>query len=194
MLELLPLAAVLMLSPGPANLATLALAARHGLAGVGPFVFGIAIGYAAVAAAIAWLGGRFLGESALGLLPLAGGLFLGYLGWRLIARAGRWNEADGRPCFLSGLALQLLNPKFPAVVLTVLAANGSGHPWSAVATLVGMGVAGLGLYATLGATSHRFVQRPSGRAWCDRMFGLLLMLTGVWLAAEGLLNSRPASG
>lgn len=184
MLEIVPLVAVLMLSPGPANLAALALASRHGLRRVGPFLAGVAIGYAGIAAVIAGFGGLLVGElpALRTALQTAGGLFIGYLGWRLIARAGEWADADRGPGLLSGLALQLLNPKFPAVVLTVLSASGTGSPWPAVGALVGMGLVGLGLYATLGAATHRFATSPASRAGCDRIFGLLLIATGCWLA------------
>lgn len=194
MLEALPLAAVLMLSPGPANLATLALTSRHGLRCVGPFLIGIAVGYVAVAGVIAVVGSHYL-VGSVGLqtaVSVAGGVFVAFLGWGLIARAGRWTGAEPSPGLGGGLTLQLLNPKFPAVVLSVLATGEGTNPWPAIATLIAAGVVGLGAYATLGAVAKRLTHRPTSRLWCDRVFGLLLVLTGSWLAATPFLG--PALG
>ena len=75
----------LMLSPGPANLVSFALGARHGVLSLCPFQIGIVVVYAVVSLA---LGALTLQVSAMApgatfLLRVLGGLFIVYLGVQL---------------------------------------------------------------------------------------------------------------
>ncbi|QDT67141.1 LysE type translocator [Planctomycetes bacterium MalM25] len=186
MLETLALIAPLMLSPGPANLAAFALGTRHGLTGMLRFLLGVLLVYGFVAFAVGWLSDSLLGryESWRAVWQTLGGLFVIWLGvkfWRRPASDGSDGPPATGPTLIEGAALQLLNPKYPAVTLTVYSAE-LGAPWWMRATLLTLvGAAGLGLYASAGAATDRLATGSRATRRRDAACGLMLVLVGVWL-------------
>lgn len=186
MLEVVAVTATLMLSPGPANVAALALSARHGLVRVVPFLLGIALVAGSVALVVASLGPGIVGSESYGVAPAVlqtlGGLFLAWLGTRLVARDSGWAPRLSEPSFASGALLQVLNPKYPAVVLTLMSIESDTPLLGRAGVLILIGNAAMLLYASVGAFAH---QRASDRATQRRLdigFGALMIATGGWLA------------
>ncbi len=177
-----------MLSPGPANLVSLVLSSRYGLRQVVPFQCGILLVYAvigfAMAATAARLGDSF--RSAAVFMQIAGGLFVFYLGIRLILTKTSSGEAGDVPTFRSGVLLQIFNPKFPPVVLTVLSARSATNPLVVVAIVVSVGAIGLMMYSLTGSSIHRFASADRHLRMLNVVFGVLLCLVGAWIATGAL--------
>lgn len=183
LIETLAIVAPLMLSPGPANLAAFAVASRWGLGRAVPLLLGIGVVYALAAALAAVIGPRLIDSSAgwRTVWQVLGGLFIAYLGWRLARRSRSVQPDTIAPGFGSGVVLQLLNPKYPAVVLAVLANRASEPPLVTAGLIAGVGLVGLVLYASIGAATRRLNAEGPAARWIDRGFGWLLIGTGVWL-------------
>ena len=179
----------LMLSPGPANLVSFALAARFGLSRLLSFIFGVSLVYIFVALALG-VGVDHLAEQYSDLavfIRLFGGVFIVYLGIQLLTRKHR-NETLKTPNMWSGIALQLLNPKYPPVVLAVFSSSQSQNVLITAGILTFIGVAGLLIYAATGAIIRHHVDQERQFGKVDVVFGVLLCFVGVWLIIEPLPN------
>ena len=121
-------------------------------------------------------------------LQVAGGIFIIYLGYSLASRPAQGESTLPAPNILSGMLLQLLNPKYPAVVLAVCAARPSQHIAVTVAAIVGVGAIGLLCYGTLGATFRSLFTADKYLRTADVVFGVLLALVGLWIAAQPFLQ------
>ncbi len=188
MISTLAIVLPLMLSPGPANLVSLALGARYGVARVLVFQLGIVVVYAIVALAVGLFATEVTTHSvfAARAIQLLGGCFVIYLGYRLARRGKRDIDVDA-PSFASGVVLQILNPKYPAVVLAVFA-NRSDLPMLPTATvLVGVGAAGLLIYSSVGSLVRRLSFSDEGFRILDIGFGVLLGIVGLWIAAQAFV-------
>ncbi len=186
-----------MLSPGPANLVSLALAARYGGWRVLRFQAGVVTIYTATCVVLGVAAGQVSGDNAsLGsVIQIAGGAFIVYLAVGMIRRAmtgpaAPQEETTPRdalkpPTYFSGVVLQCLNPKFPVVVLTILSASTGLHVAATCAIIVGCGIAGVLMYSTAGALVHRLATQPRQLRRLDLTAGLLLGAVGVWIAARG---------
>lgn len=170
----------LMLSPGPANLVSFFLGTRNSITQLLPFQMGILLVYTTVAIALGFLAKRIADFSphAIGTLQIIGGLFIIYLGIRLIQRQ-KCDESVRSPTFLSGVTLQCLNPKFPSVVLTVFA-NRHGQAIMITASIICIvGAIGLLTYSTAGSLL-RFQQTDKYIGMVDAIAGILLCGVGLW--------------
>ena len=113
-------------TPGPANLSTLAVALQHGKAAALRHWHGIVTGFGLISlasvAAVLFLGGA-LGE-AVRYLPYLGSAYLLYLAARMAfprkAREGEKEKTAFRPSFLSGFLVQMTNVKIMIFCMTVL--------------------------------------------------------------------------
>ena len=136
-----------MLSPGPANLVSLVLSSRYGSRQIALFQSGILLIYAVVAFGMAvtaaQLGSVFKNSAV--FLQIAGGAFIIYLGIRLIFTNRKPGESDSAPTFKSGALLQIFNPKYPPVVLAVLAARSDTNNLATASIIVTVGAIGLTL-------------------------------------------------
>jgi threonine/homoserine/homoserine lactone efflux protein len=133
-------------------LSVLVLASRYGWRQIVAFQAGIVLVYALVAFGMAGtatqLGDFF--QAAAGAVQLAGSLLILTLGIRLLLSTGKAVPAGPAPSFQAGALLQLLNPKYPAVVLTVLAARADARPLAVAGVVVAVGTVGLAFYACAG--------------------------------------------
>jgi threonine/homoserine/homoserine lactone efflux protein len=132
-------------------------------------------------------------------IRIAGGLYLLYLGGRLIVptlrRAGsapsaRGNDVSPRSAFGQGLFTNLLNPKavlFFAAVLPQFLVPGAVPTWVQVVALGALDIA-LGFLAwaavvALGVRLSSLLRRPRVRQWWDRVTGAVLGAVGGGLVA-----------
>lgn len=187
MIETLTVVMPLMLSPGPANLVSFALTARYGFSQILFFLLGISLVYIVVAIILGIITNQVTEQSynIAVVLRLLGGLFIVYLGIQLVRRKSH-TIITKVPSFSNGVLLQLLNPKYPPVVLSVFAHSQNQHALLTASIISIVGAMGLGLYATAGALIHH---RASSDQWFRRLdvvFGTILCLVGLWLLVEAL--------
>lgn len=113
------------ITPGPANLCSLAAALHYGK---GPALRqwrGLFAGFFAVsmgAVLATWLLGTML-NAYVGVFSWVGAAYMLYLAWHMLRVSSAGAEKDtGAPCFRTGLLVQLTNVKIMVFCLTALAA------------------------------------------------------------------------
>ncbi|MFT5525274.1 MAG: threonine/homoserine/homoserine lactone efflux protein [Pirellulaceae bacterium] len=190
MFETIAIVMPLMLSPGPANLVSFALAARLGLARIIAFQLGIVVMYAAVALLLGFIATQITGQSryAAATMQLVGGGFIAYMGYRLTVRKTKNESEIPSPSFFGGMLVQLLNPKYPAVVLTVFAARPQQHLITTTIAIVCVGTVGLLMYGSLGTIFRRLISTDKYLHAADIAFGVLLGLVGLWIAVQPIIQ------
>ena len=194
-LTFLGVMAVMAVTPGPANLFSVANGVARGKGGAMLGVVGMN------AATLVWFGAAALGLGALvvafpeafRLISVAGALYVAWLGLKALRGAFR-TAADpedttvrpGRSALVDGFMVQIANPKavlfFTAVLPPFLDVNRPAAPQLAlfaVAT-IGMDVLSMSAYGLGGAALARRMSEPRFR----RGFGLL---TGILLLAACVL-------
>jgi threonine/homoserine/homoserine lactone efflux protein len=179
----------LMLSPGPANLVTFALAARFGFTRVIAFKLGIIVVYFCMAVILGLLTKEIAGHAKYGLvaLQLLGGLFIAYLGLRLATRKQRGATDVSAPEFSKGMLFQILNPKYPAVVLTVVANRADESTVITAGIITIVGATGLLIHSLAGAIVCNLSPSEKWSRCLDVGFGVLLCLVGIWIAVKPFL-------
>ncbi len=190
MIETLVIVLPLMVSPGPANLASFVLAARHGISKVIPFVLGIVSVYVTIAFATGVFSKQLfvIAPRASGILATLGGTFIIFLGIQLMLRERRQTQ-ERRPTLFEGAALQCLNPKYPGVVMTVYAER-SHEPALLVALAISVvGTISLLAYAAMGALLSKRKTTPKQRKLFDQFAGGMLCLVGLWLILKSVANA-----
>ena len=194
-LTFLGVMAVMAVTPGPANLFSVANGVARGKAGAMLGVVGMN------AATLVWFGAAALGLGALvvafpeafRLISIAGALYVAWLGIKSLRGAFR-TAADpkdttirpGRSALIDGFMVQIANPKavlfFTAVLPPFLDVNRPAAPQLALFALatIGMDVLSMSAYGLGGAALARRMTQPRFR----RGFGLL---TGILLLAACVL-------
>jgi len=191
--------AVMAITPGPANIFSVANGVQRGKAGALLGVVGMN------AATLVWFGAAALGLGALvvafpqvfRVISIAGALYvawLGYQAWRGAFRTAADPDAPmvrmGRSALVDGFMVQIANPKailfFTAVLPPFLDVNRPAAPQLAlfaVAT-IGMDVLSMSAYGLGGAALARRMSEPRFRKGFALLTGTLL------LAAAVLILSR----
>lgn len=191
--------AVMAITPGPANVFSVANGVQRGRAGALAGVAGMN------SATLVWFAAAALGLGALvvafpeafRLISIAGALYVAWLG--LKALRGAFGEAPetahasirlGRSAFVDGFMVQIANPKivlfFSAVLPPFLDVNRPAAPQLALFALatIGMDVLSMSAYGLGGAALARRMTEPRFRRGFAVLTGLLL------LAAAALIVSR----
>lgn len=198
-LTFLGVMAVMAVTPGPANLFSVANGVQRGPAGALAGVAGMN------AATLVWFGAAALGLGALvvafpeafRLISIGGALYVAWLGINALRGAFR-TAADpdaptvrlGRSALLDGFMVQIANPKavlfFTAVLPPFLDVNRPAAPQLALFALatVGMDVISMSAYGLGGAALARRMSEPRFR----RAFALVT--GGLLLAASVLIVTR----
>lgn len=198
-LTFLGVMAVMAVTPGPANLFSVANGVQRGPAGALAGVAGMN------AATLVWFGAAALGLGALvvafpqvfRLISIGGALYVAWLGINALRGAFR-TAADphtpilrlGRSALVDGFMVQIANPKavlfFTAVLPPFLDVNRPAAPQLALFALatVGMDVLSMSAYGLGGAALARRMSEPRFRR------GFALVTGGLLLAASVLIVSR----
>ncbi|WP_029417274.1 LysE family translocator [Brevundimonas bacteroides] len=193
--------AVLAVTPGPANLFSIATGMERGRRAVLLAVAGMNL------ATLVWFGAAALGLGALVTafpqafrwIAIAGAIYVGWLGVSSI-RAALTPVAgsDGavravqtrRPAFVDGFLVQLANPKavlfFTAVLPPFLDVDRPAAPQLALfaAAVILMDVITMTTYGFGGAALARRMDEPRFRRWFGVIVGLLLLTAAVLIVSR----------
>lgn len=198
-LTFLGVMAVMAVTPGPANLFSVANGVARGKAGAMLGVVGMN------AATLVWFGAAALGLGALvvafpeafRLISIAGALYVAWLGIKSLRGAFR-TAADpkdttvrpGRSALVDGFMVQIANPKavlfFTAVLPPFLDVNRPAAPQLAlfaVAT-IGMDILSMSAYGLGGAALARRMSEPRFRRGFGVLTGILLLAACVLILAR----------
>lgn len=196
--------AVLLVIPGPTILTVISYAVAHGRQAALPLVAAVALGDAtALAGSILGLG-ALLSMSAFWFTVVkgAGGLYLLYLGARLLRSGATPTAPDAPPAPPSRRKLKLfadtylvtaLNPKgivfFVAFLPQFVSPGGhvSQQLWILAATFVGLATVNTALYAVFAAAARKAMSSPHAQRRFNLAGGGLLSVAGLW----ALLAKRP---
>lgn len=195
--------ALLLVIPGPTILTVISYSLAHGRRANVPLVAAVALGDS-TALALSLLGlGAVLASSAFwfAVLKSAGGLYLIYLGVRLLRRGVASAEivAPAAPgsrwrLFANTWLVTALNPKGIVFFVAFLpqfvtpGADAARQLWILTATFVLMAIVNATLYAVFAAAAHRMLATPRAQRGFNLAGGSLLTAAGVW----ALLARRPA--
>ncbi|HRX79966.1 MAG: LysE family transporter [Planctomycetaceae bacterium] len=181
----------LLLSPGPANLVTFALAARFGFARVLSFQLGIIVVYFIVAFLLGLVTHQLAAFAPYGLavIRVMGGLFIVYLGVRLAYRTRRGTQDVQVPRFAKGVLFQCFNPKYPPVVLTVFASRPDEPTVITAGVIAIVGAMGLFVHSTAGSLVRYLSPSDKWSRNLDVGFGVLLALVGFWIAVKPFISN-----
>lgn len=198
-LTFLGVMAVMAVTPGPANLFSVANGVQRGRAGALAGVVGMN------AATLVWFGAAALGLGALvvafpeafRLISIAGALYVAWLGVNALAGAFR-SAADpdaptlrlGRSALMDGFMVQIANPKavlfFTAVLPPFLDVNRPAAPQLALFALatIGMDVLTMSAYGLGGAALARRMSEPRFRRGFALITGALLLAASVLIVTR----------
>jgi threonine/homoserine/homoserine lactone efflux protein len=196
--------AVLLVIPGPTILTVISYSMAQGRRANVPQVAAVALGDS-TALVVSLLGlGALLAASAFWftVVKLAGGLYLLYLGTRLlragVSPAAQAVQAGGTGSrwrlFASTYLVTALNPKGIVFFVAFLpqfiqaGADVSRQLWVLALTFVVMATLNATLYAVFASNARRFLSSSSARRGFDLAGGSLMSAAGVW----ALLAKRPA--
>lgn len=194
--------AVMLVIPGPTILTVISYSMAHGRRANVPLVAAVALGDS-TALAVSLLGlGALLATSAFWFtaVKLAGGLYLLYLGFKLL-RAGVSAAEMVAPAvpqarwklFANTYLVTALNPKgivfFVAFLPQFIRADAPVAPqlWVLAATFVGLATLNATLYALFAGSARRLLASPRAQRRFHLTGGTLLSAAGVW----ALLARRP---
>ena len=190
---------VMAITPGPANVFSVANGVQRGKAGALLGVVGMN------AATLVWFGAAALGLGALvvafpqvfRLISIGGALYVAWLGINALRGAFR-TAADpdaptvrmGRSALVDGFMVQIANPKavlfFTAVLPPFLDVNRPAAPQLALFALatIGMDVISMSAYGLGGAALARRMGEPRFRTGFALMTGLLLLSASVLIVTR----------
>jgi threonine/homoserine/homoserine lactone efflux protein len=193
--------AVLAVTPGPANLFSIATGMERGRRAVLLAVAGMNV------ATLVWFGAAALGLGALVTafpeafrwIAIGGAVYVGWLGVSSIRSALKPASPSGgearavqtrRPAFVDGFLVQLANPKavlfFTAVLPPFLDVDRPAAPQLALfaAAVILMDVITMTTYGFGGAALARRMDQPRFRRWFGVIVGLLLLTAAVLIVSR----------
>ncbi|WP_439470486.1 LysE family translocator [Brevundimonas sp.] len=191
--------AVMAVTPGPANVFSVANGVQRGKAGALLGVVGMN------AATLVWFGAAALGLGALvsafpdvfRFISIAGALYVGWLGVKAL-RGGFATAADpdaptvkmGRSALIDGFMVQIANPKailfFTAVLPPFIDVNRPAAPQLAMFAMaaIGMDVISMSAYGLGGAALSRRMSEPRFRKGFAFLTGALLIAAAVLILSR----------
>lgn len=187
--------AILLVIPGPTILTVISYSISHGPRANAPLVAAVALGDS-TALALSLLGlGALLATSAFWftVVKWVGGLYLLYLGLRLLAAGGALPAlhaaappASRARLFANTYLVTALNPKGIVFFVAFLpqfispAADVARQLWILAITFVALATLNAALYALFAASARRLLAAPRAQRGFNIAGGTLLSAAGVW--------------
>jgi len=179
------------ITPGPVNIVALSSGAQHGLAASLRHVGGATVGFTL----LLLLTGLGMYElmlrwpQSIALIRWAGIAFLFYLAWKLAVDDGRLSfETAAGPSWLSGAAMQWLNPKAWLASVAGMGAyvvNGDAVlVWRFAAIYFVVCYLSIACWAFAGAALRGYLSDAARIRLFNRAMALLLAASAVWLLAH----------
>lgn len=188
-------AIVLLAIPGPTILTVISYSASHGKRASMPVIAGVALGDS-TALLLSLVGlGALLATSAFwfSVVKLAGGLYLLYLGIKMLRAAASGSTTVGAPApeslwrlFLNTYAVTALNPKgivfFVAFLPQFLNPASPAEPQLLAlgTTFVVLAALNATLYATFSSAARSILDSPRAQRRFNLMGGSLICAAGIW--------------
>lgn len=198
--------AVVLAIPGPTILLVLSYAIAHGRSATLPVVAGVALGDS-LAISLSLVGlGTLLATSAFWftLIKWMGGLYLVYLGLRLILGSGKSLQLDAQPrqqasrkLFGNAFVVTALNPKSIVFFIALLPQFiSAAHPltaqlWILGVSFVAMAIVGATAYALFASSIRRLLASRRTQQAYGIVGGSLLCIAGIWAlgAKRGIMSA-----
>ena len=187
--------AVLLVIPGPTILTVVSYALAHGRRARAALVAAVALGDS-TALLLSLVGlGALLATSAFWftVVKWAGGLYLLYLGIRLLSAGAALHDAQAgaapgslRRLFANTYLVTALNPNGIVFFVAFLpqfidpAADAAQQLWTLAVTFVVLATLNATLYAVFAASARRWLASPRARRGFSLAGGTLLSAAGVW--------------
>ncbi len=189
MIEWLAVMVPIVYSPGPINILAAASGARFGYRKSLPLFLGINFVYFSYAFAAGFGLGLIAQTYPIVLLVMKylGALIIAYLGVTLIRR-GKNRDTKVPLGFWQGAVIHALNPKFPAVLISMYSAflviEEPLFPQVLVlsSAILALQVVVQATWCFAGVALGRALTSESSAVIQDRVFGTLLILVGLWVA------------
>lgn len=190
MISTLLLALPLLLSPGPSYLVSFTFAARYGLGNILVFLLGIITVYAIVSVVIGVLMVEMVFQlsSSIDIIQIIGGAYIIYLAIGLLRRKQYNNSSSTKPGFLNGVIIQILNSKYPAVVVIIFTNSPELPMLMTAAIITSLSICGLLAYSYAGSIIHNMLFTEKSLRIIDIIFSMLLCLVGVWMMLSILVK------
>lgn len=179
-------------SPGPINIMTLSSGLTHGVTKTVPFVFGATVAFTALLflTGIGILQAVTAYPALMEVLKYAGAGYILYLAYRIAFSGDGVSAEKGKHLsFLDGALLQWLNPKAWLACLSGVAAFVAQGE---IATLIlfcslyfVICFGGVGIWAVIGAQSQQIITTPARVRLFNRVMGIALALTALYLLVTG---------
>lgn len=188
MLEILIFAIVMMYSPGPINMLSMfAGVANYGWQAL-RFCLGVGVAMCMLFVVVGWLGSAIITPKLQGIVAILGGSYIAYLAYKLMIASFQKgiNEVNVQEMgFMSGLIMQLTNPKALVVVVPIVTVQfpnahiEGGYVWGMSMLLGALAVGAPATYLFAGAQLKQAALNPSVMSWLQRVIaGMLLLLVG----------------
>ena len=192
MTALLLFAVTISMTPGAGNVALIGLSSRYGFTATLPFVSGCTVGVIAILAgsSIGLVGLFSLYPDLYNLLKWLGAAYLLYMAWGIANTKLDDSSEVKRSWFVSGVLVQILNPKSWVASLTVFSQfiSPTYHYLTQVVIIISVmvvtGVFGMLAWAYFGTVLNRLIQSPRKLAWVNRGFGGSLALVSVFVLVQ----------
>lgn len=194
MLEIFIFAFVVMYTPGPVNMVSM----FAGISGQGwrafQFCMGVGVAMGFLFALLGYLGSSIVTPSIQGGAALIGGLYIGYLALKILKSSfatSSLQHSEADMSFMTGLVMQLTNPKAMVVILPVVTVqypNAHIEGLSVLLMAMALGTMACGApsaYLAAGSQLKQAVLNPIIMKWVKRVMGLMLLL----LAGQFLIEA-----
>jgi threonine/homoserine/homoserine lactone efflux protein len=190
MLEIFLFAFGIMYTPGPVNGLALMTGMTERLRSAILFCIGVGSAMTVLFVGISLLGSQFIEPWLQKSIGLCGGLYIGYLAYKLFRASGDLSSAKRQIGFKTGFIMQITNPKSMIVVLPVVGVlfpKAGLNGWHTIMPSVWLGFMAFGAplsYLLLGWWMGKRI-KPQTMLWVNKLMALLL----IYLAFQFILPS-----
>lgn len=180
------------MTPGAGNIALIGLSSRYGFGATLPFILGNTVGVIAIlaGASVGLAGVLSLYPTLYMILKWLGAGYLLYMAWGIANMELESDTSVKKSGFMSGILVQILNPKSWVASITVFSQFVS--PDNSYVTqvtiiilvMVVTGVIGMLQWAFFGSMLMKLIQSPHKRVIVNRCFGGSLAIVALFVVGQ----------